>query len=73
MPQGRRDSLCDVTGARRTADVHDRATLKPGHHLRGPALIVEPQTTTFVSADFRARIDGAGNIVMIRQTEGTKP
>jgi N-methylhydantoinase A len=68
-----RDILCDVTGAWCAAAVHVRADLLPGHTLNGPALIVEPQTTTFVSADFRATVDGAGNIVLTRIIEGTDP
>jgi N-methylhydantoinase A len=44
------------------ADVFDRADLAPGSTLNGPSLIREPQTTTFVSTDFSARIDGFGNI-----------
>ena len=46
-----------------------RSDLVPGDTLAGPALIVEPQTTTFVSARFEARIDTAGNIVMTRREE----
>jgi hypothetical protein len=34
--------------------------------MTGPALIVEPQTTTLLSADFTASIDAGGNIVMER-------
>jgi N-methylhydantoinase A len=52
--------------ARRSAAVHDRAFLAPGDTFEGPALIVEPQTTTLLSADFTAMIDAAGNIVMER-------
>ena len=42
----------------------------PGDHLSGPALIIEPQTTTFVSADFSANMDGGGNIWLNRNREG---
>ena len=44
-----------------------RQDLTLGDHIVGPALIVEPQTTTFVSASFEARIDDASNIVMRRR------
>ena len=46
------------------AACHRRADLGPGDTIGGPALIVEPQTTTFVSSRFEACIDTAGNIVM---------
>ncbi len=60
------DIICDVTGETVTAAIHERASLQPGTGITGPALIVEPQTTTLVSADFTARVDGAGNIIMER-------
>ena len=61
--------LCDVTGQWRLAQVFDRDTLRPGDTLDGPALIIEPQTTTLVSSDFEARIDTGGNIWFSRKTE----
>lgn len=69
---GHRRILCDVTGVLRDAELHDRDALKPGDHLPGPALIVEPQTTTFVSADFTARLDGGRNIWLTRIPESPK-
>ncbi|MFD1160389.1 hydantoinase/oxoprolinase family protein [Roseovarius aestuarii] len=65
-PKRRQSILCEVTGVRRDADVYDRAALTPGDHLSGPALITEPQTTTYVSADFIAEVDGDANIVLTR-------
>jgi N-methylhydantoinase A len=61
--------LCDVTGAWCDAALHERAHLSPGDRVAGPALIIEPQTTTFVSSDFTARIDGGGNIWLTRNWE----
>ena len=65
-----RQILCDVTGEWRPAGVFDRADLSPGASLSGPALIVEAQTTTFVSADFSAWVDSQGNIWLTREEEG---
>ena len=62
--------LCDVTGKWCEAEIHDRAVLRPGDVLDGPALIIEPQTTTFVSRDFSAQVDGNKNIWLDRRTEG---
>jgi N-methylhydantoinase A len=45
----------------------DRAELAPGDRLQGPVLIAEPQTTTFVAADFTARVDARGNLVLERE------
>lgn len=66
---GVRRILCDVTGEWRDASMFDRLGLRPGDKIAGPALIIEPQTTTFVSADFVARVDAAGNIWLNRQGE----
>ena len=71
-PAGARMILCDLTGEWREAAVYNRADLPNGTRLSGPALITEPQTTTLVSADFDARLDGDGNIWMTRQ-EGALP
>ncbi len=62
-----RPILCDVTRQWRPAGVFDRAALSPGDAIQGPALIIEPQTTSFVSADFTARIDNAGLIWMTKR------
>jgi N-methylhydantoinase A len=67
---GSRQILCDVTGDWCAAAIYDRTTLAAGDHFDGPALIFEPQTTTFVSADFSARIDGGGNIWLDRRKDG---
>ncbi|WP_170413431.1 hydantoinase/oxoprolinase family protein [Ruegeria arenilitoris] len=64
-----RQILCDVTGEWRAAGVYNRTDLTSGAALSGPALIVEAQTTTFVSADFSATVDGQGNIWLTRQEE----
>ncbi len=68
-----REVLCDVTGDWRAAGVFDRADLRPGDRVAGPALITEPQTTTFVSADFAAEMDGAGCLWLTRLSEETAP
>ena len=65
-----RQILCEVTGEWRSAAIHDRNVLAPDDHIDGPALIVEPQTTTYVSADFTAHVDGGGNIWLTRRKEG---
>ena len=64
-----RQIWCEVSDTLRDAQVFDRASLNPGDQIIGPALIVEAQTTTYVSADFRAQIDGHGNIWMTRLSD----
>jgi len=55
------------------AAVYQRSELAPGDRLDGPALIVEPQTTSYVSGAFSAMIDSVGNIVMSRRDGEAAP
>ena len=55
------------TGQQLTALCYQRDALKAGDTLSGPALIIEPQTTTYVSAAFEVVIDSVNNIVMTRR------
>ncbi|WP_299628710.1 hydantoinase/oxoprolinase family protein [uncultured Tateyamaria sp.] len=57
-----RSIWCNVTDRWCDAGLFMREALKPGDQLTGPALIIEPQTTTLVTADFGAEIDMQGNI-----------
>ena len=68
-PAGTRTLTLGQAGDETMAACFRRADLAPGDAVTGPALIVEPQTTTFVSPRFEARIDTAGNIVMTRREE----
>jgi N-methylhydantoinase A len=46
---------------------YQRETLPAGARLSGPAIIVEKETSTFVTESFNAWIDGLGSIVMERK------
>ncbi len=59
---------CDVDSVNRLAGVISRKDLKPGDELRGPVLITETQTTTFVASDFTARVDAMSNLMLTRQS-----
>ena len=56
--------ICDKNGSQVEAGVYHRHELNPGDGVDGPALIIEPQTTTLVSQDFSAVIDAAYNIIL---------
>jgi N-methylhydantoinase A len=47
----------------RTA-MYERAQLAPGDSFRGPALVVQMDSTTAVPPDWRADVDAAGNLVL---------
>jgi N-methylhydantoinase A len=55
-----------LDGARRRVALHERGRLVPGDTVSGPALILEDETTTYVTAGFTARLDALGQIVMTR-------
>jgi len=72
-PQARTVPIfCDVAQGPRDAAVIDRAGLSPGQQVSGPALITEPQTTTFVAADFTLDVDARGNLILTRM-QGDRP
>ena len=56
-----------ATGQIAITALYHRQTLAPGATLAGPALIVEDETSTYVTAAFVARINGLGHIVMTRR------
>jgi N-methylhydantoinase A len=48
----------------RSLSVYDRNLLHPGNTIEGPALIVQPDTTTFLSDKALAKVDGYYNLVI---------
>lgn len=62
-----REITCDYTGDTVIARIYERSQLITGQTIDGPALIVEPQTTTMVSADFTAEVDTQKNILLSRR------
>ncbi len=61
-----RERLIFDTASRETRSVpeYDRLALAPGACIAGPAMIVEPTTTTFVTERFSAQVDGGGALVL---------
>lgn len=53
-----------ATGAADSAAIHARASLAPGATLRGPALIIEDETTTIIPKHWTARINAGGQIIL---------
>ena len=43
-----------------------RDDLAAGDRQSGPALIIEPQTTTFVSRDFEAVVESDGTLLLTK-------
>ena len=66
-PAGWRDIHDTESGEAARVPLYRRADLAAGDGLDGPALIVEEQTSTFVSPAFRAMLAPGGNIVLDRR------
>jgi N-methylhydantoinase A len=66
-PEGTRPVIDSASGRAQDFAVHRRTALKPGDRVRGPALIVEDETTTLVTPAFDAAIDARGYIVLARR------
>jgi N-methylhydantoinase A len=63
-PRSKRRIYDAVLGRTVQAPVYWRFDLKPGTALKGPAIIAENETSTIVAANFHARINSLGYIVM---------
>lgn len=44
--------------------IYDRAGLRPGHTLAGPAILEQADTTSVIEPGMRARIDAFGNVLV---------
>ena len=66
-PGGRRLLIDSDSGEAITVPVYAREQLQPGAQLAGPAVIVEDDTATLVTARFGARIHPDGAIVLERK------
>ena len=48
----------------RVGAVYDRARLRHGNAVAGPALVIDPESTTFVPQGYMARVDAYHNLVL---------
>ncbi len=65
-PTGQRQLIDTASGEPVTAPVYDREALQPGMRLAGPAVILEQDTTTVITARFSATIHPLGYIIIER-------
>jgi 5-oxoprolinase (ATP-hydrolysing) len=65
--------VAQVDYAGQDAPVHDRAGLSADSLIDGPALIIDPVSTTAVEPGWRARIDAIGNLILTRHVPRPKP
>lgn len=72
-PQGTQAVHDPASGTQVPVPVFWRPDLHPGASIPGPALIAEPETTTWLSAAFTAHLDGRGYIVCDRNPAADAP
>jgi len=60
-----------VDGAEQTARLYDRSRLRRGHHVAGPAVIMEMDSTTLVLPGHGAEVDRFGNLLIRPDAERT--
>ncbi|MGW8201632.1 hydantoinase B/oxoprolinase family protein [Sphingomonas bisphenolicum] len=65
--------LAHVDYAGETALVHDRAGLSANSVIDGPALIIDPVSTTAVEPGWRAQVDAHGNLILTRHLPRARP
>jgi len=53
-----------IDGDLKTANIYDRDKLKAGDIIKGPAIIIEMDSTALVHADCTAKVDAYGNIII---------
>ena len=68
-PSGERIVFDPHARATRKVGVWDRSALAPGAQLKGPALIVEDATTTYLTDRFDLTVDGGGALVLERRED----
>jgi N-methylhydantoinase A len=60
QPVGRRTVVFE--GGRAEASIYDRALLREGHEIAGPAIIEEAASATVLRPDHRLQVDRLGNL-----------
>jgi N-methylhydantoinase A len=65
-----RDTSLWLDGTRHRAGIYDRARLRAGDVIVGPAVVTEMDSTTLVLAGHAAEVDGVGNLLITPLPEG---
>jgi 5-oxoprolinase (ATP-hydrolysing) len=66
LPAPARKTRFFINDAWHDADIHLREGLKPGHHIVGPAIIIEPNQTVIVDDGWQAEINTKNHLVLTR-------
>jgi 5-oxoprolinase (ATP-hydrolysing) len=55
-----------MSSAEQRTEIHDRAQLRPGARIKGPAVIIEANATTAVEPGWAAEVTGQDNLILTR-------
>jgi len=66
VPAPKRERTASFAGRMMTVPVYEGQALRPGHRLRGPAIVEEATTTAVIPPGFDARVDTAHNYILTR-------
>jgi N-methylhydantoinase A/oxoprolinase/acetone carboxylase beta subunit len=64
IPGGRRVPRAACSGRQRGVLIYRRPELLAGNQLRGPALVTEPFSTTWIPRGWTARVDPWGHLIL---------
>lgn len=64
---GKRQVFDPISGKNKPIPAYRRQGLAPGMQLAGPALVIEPQTTTLVPLGWRCSVTAAGHLLLEKQ------
>ena len=59
-----RDTVLWMDGRKQTAGIYDRAMLRQGDEIHGPAIVIEMDSTTLIESGCIAHVDPVGNILI---------
>jgi N-methylhydantoinase A len=71
-PTGSRLVWDQATGAAEKISTYARSDIKPGARVKGPALILEAGTSTFVSRNFDVTVDTGNALILERRKAATR-
>ena len=67
IPNGKRSVFDPASGKKEAIAMFSRNNLAPGMRLAGPALVVEPQTTTLVPRGWSCSVSAMGHLILDRK------
>jgi N-methylhydantoinase A len=68
IANGKRHVFDPVSGKLQSIPSFPRRDLAPGMRLAGPALVVEPQTTTLVPRNWHCKVTAAGHLLLEKKS-----